>query len=144
MAAARPNVIRVSADLAGLRVAALELFEGAMLEEQSAPALRRAPLGEDRDRVLERTAPARSLSPGYYERVAYLLSLEQELGLGLMTRPSELLASELDGLFAVKSARSEFEREHPACPGCGALNQKFAATCRACRRELRESSGGRR
>ena len=132
-------MIAVSRDYVGIREAALELFTEAMAGGRSERTLRAELPSEDRDRILEASSHGRSLSPGYYSRVSYLLSLQQEMELGVGIPASEMLASELDGLAILRDARTEFLRGHPPCFRCGSPNEKFTSRCASCGEELRES-----
>jgi tRNA(Ile2) C34 agmatinyltransferase TiaS len=50
-----------------------------------------------------------------------------------------VFAEEAEGLRALASAQQQFERDHPACPQCGA--QQYSTTpikCRSCRLEFKK------
>ncbi|MCU1307118.1 MAG: hypothetical protein JWN45_1813, partial [Acidobacteriaceae bacterium] len=86
----------------------------------------------------EEDVPESKLSPGYFLRVEYLVYLEGMMKAGAKF---DLFADEVEGLRALQSARAEFEREHPACSGCG-TNQysAFATRCHACGAQFKRSA----
>lgn len=125
-------MIVVRHDYTGLRQAALELLEAEFTQEDLE---RRAKNIDASDLAqFEKLVPRRTLSPGYYEHVSYLVWLKkmQDAGAGLA-----LTADEVEGLASVKSAYSEFERKHPPCPHCGTL-QSWAGSkrCHKCTKEI--------
>jgi len=75
--------------------------------------------------------PPLTLSPGYYKQAGYLLWLEKCKSTGLAT--GEFTLAEADGLIAVAEARAQFERNHPPCGVCSALQDSpFATSCHKC------------
>jgi hypothetical protein len=83
----------------------------------------------------ENLAPKASFSPGYQDRVLYLLWLHEKMNVGIGF--SNITADEADGIAAVLRGRQQFEAEHPRCPGCG-YRMKFTKMkrCPNCSREL--------
>ena len=81
--------------------------------------------------------PPFTLSPGYYKRAEYLLWLEKCKSTGLTQQMVGFTMAEADGLMAVAEARSQFERNHPPCGVCGALQETpFATSCCKCSTEF--------
>jgi len=107
--------IRVSEDFAGLRRAALELFEEMLPKPEMG---------------LRDLSSGRTLAPGYYRRVGeYLLWLDRLVEIGLDAQ--SLALDDLTGLDALAAARSEFQRRHPPCGRCGQpLDSPSAFSCR--------------
>lgn len=121
-------MIQPSRDPEGLKAAAFELF----VEMVDAPEVERA-LGRAREAMeesdeLRKLARPRTLASGYYDWVGYVLWLEAMRAANV---EYELLASEVNGIMAVKAARREFEEKFPACEECGRPKRKFT-NCRAC------------
>lgn len=121
-------MIHPARDLPGLKAAAMEFF----VEAMDAPDVERA-IGRARETMaqseeLVKLERPRTLAAGYYDWVSYLLWLEAMRGSGVQYA---LLASEVNGLMAVRAARREFEDKYPACEKCGRNNRKFT-TCRGC------------
>lgn len=82
------------------------------------------------DRMLG-SLPQLTLSPGYYKCAEYLLWLEKCKATGLAQ--GDFTMAEAEGLMAVAQARSTFERNHPPCGVCGALQETmFAMSCCKC------------
>jgi hypothetical protein len=128
------GVILVSHDYERLRLAARELFDEQFHEQEN-----------ERAREAERiagNAPAakarrhakgeRTLSPGYYDRVGYLLDLDAIVSGGFQLSLDQVDASEVQGLMAVREARAEWQAQHPSCGRCGRRNERFAMKCRDC------------
>ncbi len=109
--------ILVERDGEGLQLALRALFEESLILQRIAAVLAHADK-ETRDRAAE-DIPMREVSPGYYVRAVYLLDLSTSLELGVPVDASTITHADVIGLRAVKNARSEFERDHPACPACG-------------------------
>ncbi|HWR37698.1 MAG TPA: hypothetical protein VN622_17685 [Clostridia bacterium] len=130
------TVIAPSADLIGVRTAALELY-AEQLREQECGALedrQKRPLTEA---VRNSFRKDRTLAEGYYDWVLYLLKLKDQISVGVDVG-IQLSADEVDGLRSVEAAFQEFRREHPPCPRCGALNRSFAVVCWNCRTKMKE------
>jgi len=128
-------MILVATDYVGLRQAALEIFEEIFTAEDRERTLAAAESAANRDEIIERAIPQRTLSPGYYERVIYLLDLEemtQVVQVGLR----EVDESEIRGITVVRQAREETLQKYPPCPHCGKRNSKFMPRCRACAKPL--------
>lgn len=125
-------MIVVSQDEKGLKGAMLEL-----LEQELEPQLDADDVAQLSDEALADRAPASNYSPGYFVRIDYLLQLEGMIDAGAKL---ELFADEVTGLRAIKLARAEFAREHPACGNCGeAQYTRFARRCHACNTEFRKA-----
>ncbi len=119
----------VTRDAAGLRQAIGELLEQGYA---GARVTRSLDDSDDagRDRIFS-SLPPLTLSPGYYKGAEYLLWLEKAKATGLTQGAFSL--AEADGLIAVADARREFERNHPPCGVCGALQESpFATGCHKC------------
>ena len=121
--------VHVERDAEGLKIALREIFEEAFLREASggmdgATASTMARIAEE--------MPQRSLSPGYYTRAEYLLDLATAIECGVGYSAEVLGRDDALGLQALKRARNEFERDHPAC-SCGARqHSRFISQCRRC------------
>jgi hypothetical protein len=119
----------VTRDAEGLRQAIGELLEQAYA---SARVTRSLDDSDDagRDRIFG-SLPQLTLSPGYYKCAEYLLWLEKCKNSGLVE--SAFSMAEGQGLMAVADARREFERNHPPCGVCGALQESpFSVSCCKC------------
>jgi len=133
------GTIQVARDTEGLRMAALGLLEEAYQRECIKSAVQRAD-AETRARALDDMDP-RTLSPGYYGQAAYLFDLATMFELGISYGPADLTREDVIGLVAIRSAKAEFEREHPSCPRCGVRQDNcFTAQCRGCHMKLRRDS----
>lgn len=131
--------VRVEHDAEGLQLAVRALFEESLAEHRLAPVLEKAD-DEQRDRILAEL-PMREISPGYYKRAAYLVDLANILTLGIPMDASVFTQADVTGIAAVRRAKNEFEREHPACPSCGERQDNaFMRECFNCHQKLR---GGR-
>jgi tRNA(Ile2) C34 agmatinyltransferase TiaS len=81
---------------------------------------------------------ARTLAAGYYDRVEHLLNLQAATSVGIAVTLADVDDSEIHGLIAVRAAKVEFQRDHPACPYCGAARiTPFDMKCRSCGERLR-------
>jgi len=124
--------MHVESDYDGLRIAAREFFE----EEwafKKVDALRANV--RNREELIRKTLPKRSVTKGYYLWVEYLLWLA---GVHEIARFQDLSASEAEGLKLVARARNEFYRHHPPCPKCGATTDGFGQIrCMECKAELK-------
>ena len=109
--------IHVERDADGLQQAVRTLFEEALVLHRQESTLENAS-AEQRARLADEL-PERELSPGYFRRAAYLLELSTTLELGVPVDPASITRADVLGLTAVRSARSSYERDHPACPACG-------------------------
>ena len=130
--------IDVARDSVGLRKAIGELLERSFAESRSLRSLEFAD-EECGDRMFG-SLPQLTLSPGYYKQAEFLLWLEQHKEVGVIGGGYTL--SEADGLAAVAQARNEFNRNHPPCGMCGALQDSpFSTSCAKCGTEfLRRSA----
>lgn len=130
------QVIYVERDFEGLQMAVRSLFEEALVRHRIDAAA--GNVGQYELERLEGEIPAREISPGYFNRAGYLLDLSTQLELGIPIEPATLTHSDVLGIRAVRSARSEFEREHPACPRCGERQDNaYLKVCYACHTKLR-------
>jgi hypothetical protein len=118
-------------DYASVRIAAREFLEEswAFIKIRS---LRSAIA--NREELIRKSLPKRTVSEGYYRWVEYLawLSVLHEF-----VRFRDLTAAEAIGLRIVAEARDEFLSAHPKCSKCGATNDKYAMRCSACKSELK-------
>jgi hypothetical protein len=81
--------------------------------------------------------PPLTLSPGYYKRAEYLLWLDKCKSTGCSIRWAATRWPRRTGLLAVAEARGQFERKHPPCGVCGALQETpFATSCCKCNTEF--------
>lgn len=126
--------VRVDQDAEGLRLAVRELFEESFAHESVRPVLELLGDNEhERERVMA-SLPERTLSPGYYDRSAYLLELGSAIEAGAHYTAATLARVDVLGLEAVRRAKSQFEYDHPSCSACGTRQEnRFAAQCRSCR-----------
>jgi hypothetical protein len=96
-------------------------------------------LDEEQGARMFGSLPALTLSPGFYRRADYLLWLERAKKAGLVEE--EFSLAEAEGLMAVAEARAQFERNHPPCGACGALQDSpFAGSCHKCGTEFMKRS----
>jgi hypothetical protein len=129
--------IDVTRDAEGLRQAITELLEQGFAQGRVARSLDDSD-DDGRERIFG-SLPPLTLSPGYYKRAEYLLWLEKCKKSGLASGDFSL--AEADGLMAVAEARAEFERNHPPCGVCGALQDSpFAPSCHKCGTEFARRS----
>jgi hypothetical protein len=83
-------------------------------------------------------APRFDFSPGYQDRVLYLMWLHSKMNIGITFNKPPITADEADGIDAVLRGRQIFEAEHPRCAGCGTrLSFKSMKRCPSCRTELK-------
>ncbi len=93
---------------------------------------------DGRERI-EGSLPTLTLSPGYYKRAEYLLWLEKCKNTGLAD--GDFTLAESEGLMAVAEARAQFERNHPPCGVCSALQDSpFSTSCHKCGTEFMRRS----
>ena len=129
-------------DQLGLKQAAFELLEEAMMAQHRRRIERQLAGGENLERALAGLRMERTLADGYYAWAAHLFMLDSVRELGAM-RPGFLDAAEIDGLAALRSARHQFAREHPPCPHCGAaLYDSFAMSCETCQGQIERKRAG--
>lgn len=125
------TMIQVERDTEGLHTALVGLFEEAFQQSAIEEASRAADK-EQRQRMLD-GIPARQLSPGYYVRAEYILDLGRAIETGITYSAEILTREDVRGLQMLERARNEFEREHPACGGCGVRqDNRFSLRCRGC------------
>jgi hypothetical protein len=139
--------IYVPEDLEGLHIAAMELLEG----EFNAPERQRleqlAEVAANRETILASLPAIRTLSPGYYMWLDYIVStVEPAVEAGVWAPPGEMDADEFAGLQVIREARGEFHRKHPPCKVCGKpLPDLTVSKCSACEAaEFRAASLARR
>lgn len=107
-----------------------ELFEEAFCREVTEPMRQKAD-DETRERMND-DMPQRTLSPGYYSRAEYILELSSSIEAGVGYSSDALARVDVDGLKALKRARLDFERDHPAC-ACGTRqHNRFILECHSC------------
>ena len=124
--------IDVTRDGEGLRQALSEMLERGFAQSRVARSLDDADDGGER---MFGSLPPLTLSPGYYKRADYLLWLDKCKSTGLAMGGYTL--AEAEGLMAVAEARGQFERQHPPCGVCGALQETpFATSCCKCNTEF--------
>ncbi len=125
-------------DVEGLSQALSELLENGFAQARVTRSLDDSD-DEGRDRI-SGSLPPLTLSPGYYKLAEYFLWLEKCKDNDLIKGAFTLAESE--GLIAVAEARAQFERNHPPCGACGALQDSpFATGCHKCGAEfMRRSS----
>ena len=129
--------IDVTRDQARLKKAALELLEQGFASSRSFRSLEL--MDESTKERIAASLPPLTLSPGYYKRAQFLFWLENYKKTGLAT--GEYALAEADGLMAVAEARAEFERNHPPCGVCSALQESpFATSCCRCGTEFLKRS----
>jgi hypothetical protein len=106
----------VTNDMEGVRQAALELMVISLKEEDTDRQIRNLLDQEASPETLAKVMPVRKVADGYYSYAIYLMWLR-----GMLDSNVELalLADEAEGLRTLQTARQQFERDHPACPGCG-------------------------
>ena len=122
--------VNVERDPEGLQVALRELFEEAFCREVTDSVMKKAD-EETRQRALD-DMPERTLSPGYYTRAEYILELGSSIEAGVGYSAELLDRADVAGLKALKLAKNEFERDHPAC-SCGTRqHNRFILECRSC------------
>ena len=125
--------IDATSDGEGLRQAVSELLEQGYAQARSARSFEGSD-DEGRERIFG-SLPALTLSPGYYRRAECLVWLERAKKAGLIN--GEFTLDEAEGLIAVNEARADFERNHPPCGICGALQEStFATSCCKCGTEF--------
>jgi hypothetical protein len=126
-------VIVPAQDVEGLRQAALEMFVQTMENEELEGRLRSS--APDDLAQMEKLLPNKTLAPGYYEQVLYLLWFEDKLNAGITF--SEISADEAEGMAALQRARQQFQQEHPQCPHCGTrVKYRGQKGCMKCHREF--------
>lgn len=131
--------IDATRDGEGLCQAIGELLERSYAHGRTFRGLDEDELGGEQEERMFNSLPRLTLSPAYYKRAEYLLWLERAKKGGLIR--DEFSLAEADGLMAVAEARAKFEREHPPCGVCGALQDSpFATSCRACPTEFMKRS----
>jgi hypothetical protein len=129
--------IDVTRDMEGLRQAISELLEQGFAQARVTRSLDDSD-DDGRERIFG-SLPALTLSPGYYKAAEYLFWLEKCKKTGLAEGAFTL--PEAEGLMALGEARAEFERNHPPCGVCSALQDSpFATSCHKCSAEFTRRS----
>lgn len=127
----------VSNDTEGVRQAALELMVISLKEEDTERQIRVLQSQEASAETLAKVMPLRKVADGYYSFALYLMWLRGMLDSDVEL---EILADEAEGLRAIQTARFEFERDHPACPQCGARQYSMKPiSCRKCNMSFRKA-----
>ena len=125
--------IDVRYDAVGLSQALSELLEQGFAQARVTRSLDDSD-DDGKDRICG-SLPQLTLSPIYYKRAQYLLWLEKCKSTGLAQ--GDFTMDEADGLITVAEARSQFERNHPPCGVCSALQDSpFATSCHKCGAEF--------
>lgn len=137
-----PPIIDVATDYDGLTAAFHELlvhsYDSAVGERSR--KLASDPNTANAEQLQASLSDRYQLSPGYYDRIHYLLRLEMMVGIGVRFSLDDLNMAEVQGLQLLREERTKFHSEHPACPRCGVLNDRFAMRCRGCRAEFQVRS----
>ncbi len=126
--------IEISSDVGGLRIAAAEMFEESLDAGQREKNERVAAMSSDPELVLRAAPSTRTLTPGYYLWLVYVIeTIWEPMEDGISISASELDADEIQTLHILRQARAEFQRKHPPCNGCGApLRNAWDKTCGDC------------
>jgi hypothetical protein len=123
----------------GIRQAALELLEESLGADDLARQIENLSAEEDLMTyavALAKTVPVRSVAAGFYDYAAYLFWIRSMIDADVELT---ILAEEAEGLRALAIAQREFERDHPACPQCGARQSSSTPIrCRGCRMEFKK------
>ena len=125
------HFIYVERDPEGLQLALRALFEEGLIRHRLAPMLEKA----DAETIAraEDDMPERELSPGYFNRAAYLLDLSITMATGVQMDATMLTRADVLGLQAVRTAKADYERDHPACPACGERqDNRWMKQCFSC------------
>jgi len=129
----------VTQNTEGIRQAALELMEESLGADDLARQIESLSAEEDLMAYavsLAKTVPVRSVASGFYDYAAYLFWIRSMIDADVELT---ILAEEAEGLRALAAAQQEFERDHPACPQCGARQQSSTPIrCRVCRMEFKK------
>lgn len=127
-------MIAVAQDAEGLRIAAIELLDEAFEAPERERIERIAEMSSNPEEVLRASAPKRSLSPGYYLWLGFVIEeVERPLNAGIAFREEELTAEELLGLKIMLAAREGFRRKHPPCRRCGTpVRNEWEKLCAGC------------
>jgi len=137
-------MILVAQDEDGLRQAAAELMEEIFEAPQRERNEKLAESCADPEIILRASLPKRSLSPGYYLWLEFLVTaIEMPREAGVIFRESDLSMEEVIGLGILREAREEFRKKHPSCKGCGApLQNEWDKACNNCQRAAAASARG--
>lgn len=129
--------IDVRRDSEGLERAIGELLERSFAESRVTRSFDDA--DESSQEGMFGALPPLTLSPGYYKRADYLLWLDKYKEIGLFD--GGWMNDEALGLIAVSLARAAFNRNHPPCGICGALQESaFSTSCCKCGTEFMKRS----
>lgn len=136
------NAIDVRCDYEGLRIAAGELLEEALIGEHRRAIEQRYKGSQSLERMLEGLPiPDRSLAAAFYDWAAHLFLIDANGGRGIMRELWRTQAIELKGLCAIAVARRGYQEKHPPCPQCGlpALHPE-SNRCASCGAELKKAA----
>lgn len=129
----------VTQDMNGVRQAALEMMNESLRADDLARQIQGLMSDDDLAAYavsLAKTVPVRSVASGFYDYAAYLFWMRSMIDANVEIT---VLADEAEGLRAIEAARQEFERDHPACPQCGARQDSSTRIkCRSCRMEFKK------
>jgi len=119
----------ISRDTAGLEKAAMELLEEWRTREERERLAKVAAGAANREALEASLGGSRTLPEAYYPRAIFLLELDELVQGGLPV--ASLTLAEWHGVRAVRSARAQWEAQHPPCPDCGELlASRHALACR--------------
>ncbi len=124
-------------------MAALELLEDALDAPQREANEQLAEYSADPEQLRAAAAPQRTLSPGYYMWLGYVVeTIAEPLEAGIAFRDADLGADEIMTLGILSEARAKFRRLHPPCSGCGKLlRNEWDKTCNDCQRAAAAGRG---
>jgi ribosomal protein S27AE len=130
-------MIATERDLAGIRVAAREMLEAALLSMMRKKAERLIRGAANEQELLAEYDGQFTLAEGYYTWVNYLFSLRRGLDDGTVL-PQWLEADDVRGLYVVGEAREAFREAHPPCVHCGAALRAAGDNCWRCGKAQRQ------
>jgi hypothetical protein len=125
-------MISTERDLPGIRAAAGEMFEAALLGQMREKAARLVAGAANEDELLAEYDAKQTKAEGYYVWVRHLAELHQLMQTGISIGLGQIRMSEQEGLVALAAARAEFLRAHPGCMHCQAMLQCAGDVCWQC------------
>jgi hypothetical protein len=120
-----------SHDVAAVEQAAFELME-IELARECKDALRRRLGAGCTDEALAGYDVQRTVPDGFYIWTGHLFMLAAALTAGISLRATDIKASEMAGLGALRRARSRFSAAHPDCSRCGMPLMDRHGACAIC------------